>query len=719
MKRKPATGAGIDAGSAKRLRQKAEEIARQAPAPLEDPGALGPADLQRLIHDLQVHEIELELQNEELRRAHHALEASRARYFDLFDMAPAGYVTLNESGVILEANLTIASLLGVARGALIQKHLGRFVVRDDADRFYLRCKETFSNGSPQSFELDMLRTDGPPFTAWIDASLARGDDATALCRLVISDISDRKATEEALRRSQRLLQTAGRIAQVGGWAIRLPQDELLWSDETFPIFDYPRGNAPSLAEALSLCVPASREIVSAALLACGRDGTPFDCELEIVTPKRRRLCVRAIGLPVRDAAGNIAGIEGAVQDITVNRDGEQTRTALEAQLRESQKMEAIGTLAGGIAHDFNNILGIILGNIELARQDSAANRKALVSLEEIEKAGSRARDLVQQILSFSRRQPVTRRVMSLPPVVEETVRLLRAALPGGPRIEYRVASDTPSVAADPTQVQQVLVNLGTNAAQAMEGRAGVIDIRVDGIRLDRALTHRGPRLPPGRYAHITVGDSGCGMDAATLRRIFEPFFTTKSPGEGTGLGLAVAHGIMQAHHGAIDVHSEPGKGSRFELYFPVAGVLTEVSVAIEAASAASEGGGRHVLYIEDDDSQRFLMKRLLERWGYRVSAFAEQRSALDALHTGERIDLMITDFNMPGMSGLEVARAALEVRPDLPVILVSGYITDAVRTAATAAGASEVLPKPLDMEELRDTMQRLTPPPETVGGERA
>ncbi len=649
-------------------------------------------------------------------RHRHALDASRARYFDLYDLAPVGYFTLDEDGLILEANLTGATMLGVARGALVKQPLSRFIVGDETDHYYLRRKQLFKTGAPQAFEVRLSRKDSAPFTAWMEAIVVPDDGGAPACRVVISDITERKAIQEKLRHSQSLLQTAGRMAQVGGWAIKLPHNELLWSDEICAILDYPKGTVPPLAEALSLCSPASYEIITGALKTCAREGMPFDCELEVFTAKRRRLNVRAIGQAVRDGYGNITGIEGAFQDITERKKAERAHASLEAQLRESQKMEALGTLAGGIAHDFNNILGSILGNADLARQDASSNWQALVSLEEIQKAGYRARDLVQQILSFSRRQPTSRRVMSLAPIVEESARLLRAALPGGVLIECHCAADTPSVVADPTQVQQVMLNLGTNAAHAMEGRSGSIDIRVEGITLDDASARFDLNLRPGRYARVVVSDTGHGMNAATLRRIFEPFFTTKPVGKGTGLGLSVAHGIMHSHEGAIVAHSELGNGSRFELYFPHMQAVAGGLITTEHARPASEGSGQHILYIDDDEAQVFLIKRTLERWGYRVSAYLQQREALDVLLAGTaRFDLVVTDFNMPGISGLEIARTIRDARPDLPVIVVSGYITDDLRAQAAAAGVRELISKSHEVEELRDVVQRLVPPPETIG----
>lgn len=690
------------------LREKAERIARDLKPSL--PGNLGsfsPADLQRALHDLQVHQIELELQNEELRRAQAALDASRARYFDLYDLAPVGYFTLDENGIILEANLTGAYLLRVARSALVKHPLSRFIVGKGADNFYLHHKQLFKTGEPQAFELRLSRKGGTPFTAWIETNIALDDRGAPECRIVVGDITEHNVMQEQLRYSQRLLQTAGTMAQVGGWAIRLAHGELMWSNEICAILDFPTGTVPPLADALALFPPPSHEIISGALKCCARDGTPFDCELEIFTAKRRRLNVRVIGQAVRDEDGNVTGIEGAFQDITERKKSEQAQASLGAQLRESQKMEALGTLAGGIAHDFNNILGTILTNAELARQDARTNWQALVSVEEIEKAARRARDLVQQILSFSRRQLTTRRVMSLAPIVEESTRLLYAALPGGMRIECHCAADTPSVVADPTQVQQVLLNLGTNAAHAMKGRPGSIDIRMQGITLDENSAPFHVSQRPRRYVRIVVSDKGHGMDAATQQRIFEPFFTTKPQGEGTGLGLSVVHSIMQAHQGEIVVHSEPGKGSRFELYFPCADEVAAALGTIEAAQPASEGCGRRILYIDDDESQLFASKRMLERWGYWVSAYIEQREALDAVLAGKlRFDLVVTDYSMPGTSGMEIARAIHDARPKLPVIMVSGFITDELRQQAASAGVRELIGKPQNLEVLRDTIQR-------------
>ena len=695
------------------LRQAAEDIVmgRIQRASL-DRRRLSIEEEQSVIHDLQVYQIELELQNEELRRTQNALEASRARYFDLYDLAPVGYFTLNDAGAILEANLAGASLLGIPRVMLVKKFFSRYVVPEDGDTYYLRHRRLLKTGAPEAFEIRLSKNDGTTLTAWLDITVAHDDKGVAICRLVVSDISERKAIQEKLRESQSLLQAAGKMARIGGWAVQLPQNTLTWSDEICTMLDYPKGTVPQMSDLHSLYPRAAYAVIATALKACVMEGVPFDFELDVYTAKRRSITVRAIGQAVRDASGNTCRIEGALQDITDGKKALQAQASLETQLRESQKMEAIGTLAAGIAHDFNNILGTILGNTELARKDCGWNHQALISLEEINKASLRAQDLVQQILSFARRQPTSRRVMSLQPIVEESVRLMRAVLPGGARVDCYCAVEAPTVAANPTQVKQVLLNLGANAAHAMQGQSSDIFIRVESYTKERFDTHGSPHLKPGHYARIVFSDTGRGMDAATQKRIFEPFFTTKPAGSGTGLGLAVVHGIMQSHEGVITVSSEPGKGSRFELYFPSASGNVAGLGANEVAGPASEGAGQKILYIDDDESQLFMVKRMMERWGYSVITYREQREAIEAVKSGEiHFDLVITDFNMPGLSGLEVACALRDAQPALPVFMVSGYINDQLRAQAAAAGVRELFCKPHEEEEIRDALQRVLKPP--------
>jgi PAS domain S-box-containing protein len=405
------------------------------------------------------------------------------------------------------------------------------------------------------------------------------------------------------------------------------------------------------------------------------------------------------------------------RDITDQKQAERARAQLEMQLRESQKMEALGTLAGGIAHDFNNIVAVIMGNAELARRDLEPAHKAQESLREILKAGRRAMELVQQILTFGRRQLLERQVILLAPAVDESARLLHTSLPPGVRLSVECAPDAPAVLADATQVIQVLLNLCSNAWQVMQGQKhpGLIEVRLDAHVVPEGA-FRGPEqrtrggrvaLRPGRYARLMVRDNGPGMDEAIRERIFEPFFTTKPVGEGTGLGLAVVHGIVQGHEASIEVQSAPGQGASFCIYFPAAAHDSVVS-AHPPATALAHGGGKHILYVDDDESVVFLITRLLERQGYRVSGHTDPRQALAAVRAEPgQFDLAVTDYNMPDMSGLDVARALREIRADLPVALASGYITEELRAQAPAAGVIELLYKPNTADDLCDVVARL------------
>jgi len=407
-------------------------------------------------------------------------------------------------------------------------------------------------------------------------------------------------------------------------------------------------------------------------------------------------------------------------DLTERHRAEAQRLTLQAQLRQSQKLEALGTLAGGIAHDFNNVLAAILGNARLAQEDAQDSPLVLQSLGEITKAGQRARDMVQRILSFSRSQTLQRRVVALADVVEESVNLLRATIPRGVVLDVTCAPDTPLLLGDPTQLHQVLMNLCTNAWQAMPDRSkGRLTIRLAphagppprdaDLRLDAGVPDD---AWPAVNLCLTVGDDGCGMDADTLARLFEPFFTTKAPGEGTGLGLAVVHGILRDHQAAVRVHSVPGEGTTFSLYFRAADSQhADTGSTLGPDSQPWQPSGPHaitVLYVDDDPLIVDLMRRLLQRAGYQAFVFSEPRAALEAVQSGQvGYDLAITDFSMPGMDGLALARALRDARPGREVAITSGYISAELRRDAAAAGITELIDKPNTGDELLAAIDRL------------
>jgi nitrogen-specific signal transduction histidine kinase len=383
-----------------------------------------------------------------------------------------------------------------------------------------------------------------------------------------------------------------------------------------------------------------------------------------------------------------------LRDLTETSQAEEARAHLEMQLRQAQKMEAIGTLAGGIAHDFNNILGAVLGNAELALSTMAAENAARPFVQQILKSADRASSLVRQILAFSRPHDQQRRPLRLDGVIREAVQLLRSTLPTSIVITTDIESATPTVLADSGQVHQVLMNLCTNAGHAIGERPGRLRIALNAVDLDAAAAAAIPELGAGRFAVLSVSDDGIGMDRETLLRIFEPFFTTKEPGVGTGLGLSVAHGIMRAHEGSIRVETERGRGTTFHLYFPASQAAPAAEVA-EAEAPPPRGRGERVMLIDDEIALVTVGRMVLERYGYSVTTFTDPVAALAALtHGAADVRLVLTDLTMPGIGGLELAREVQRMRPGLPVLLTTGYTGKLDSVTLGKDGVVGVIQKP-------------------------
>jgi PAS domain S-box-containing protein len=406
-----------------------------------------------------------------------------------------------------------------------------------------------------------------------------------------------------------------------------------------------------------------------------------------------------IKVPLRNQAGEIIGLVGMSRDITDRRRAEELQ-------RRSQKMEALGTLAGGIAHDFNNILLAITGNTRLATGDLPADHPAQESLTEIGKAAGRASELVQRILAFTRQQEIKRKVVKLQPVVEEALKLLRSTLPAMIEIRTKFATDVPEVAADSSQIHQLILNLATNSAHAIGQRTGLIEIGLDALTVSADLARASTDLREGRYARLSVSDNGCGMDKATLERIFDPFFTTKPAGQGTGLGLSTVHGIMHGHDGAVTVYSQPGKGTTFRLYFPVAG--DSASEGETPRREVARGSGERVLYVDDETALVQLATRILNRLGYQVSGYTDPSEALQAFRSHPQdFDVVVTDLSMPGMSGFDLARGLLEIRPELPIVMTSGHVRPEDQDTAVRIGIRELILKPNTVDELGRALDEL------------
>jgi len=398
---------------------------------------------------------------------------------------------------------------------------------------------------------------------------------------------------------------------------------------------------------------------------------------------------------------------GQIQDITERKRAEEQRKKLEEQLRKAQKMEALGTLAGGTAHEFNNILGIIIGYSDLAKMELGDDHHISRHLEEVLKASQRAKEIVQQILTFTRQQMDQRELILLLPIVADAVKLIRTTLPETVEIVTDIAPGASAILGNSTQIHQVIINLCTNAWHAMKDGAGLIQITQRTVTLDETAPALHPALHAGPYVRLSIEDNGEGMDAATLARIFEPFFTTKGPGKGTGLGLAVVHGILQAHDGAVVVQSQPDQGTTFHLYFP-AELAAPVKPLPAGPVSMPAGAGQHILVVDDEPALAQAAVFSLERLGYRVTGVHSAAEALKAFHQHPgKIDLVITDLTMPGVNGTDLANALHEARPELPIIMASGFGGPRTAHFARGPGRRAVLQKPFTNEVLARTVHQL------------
>jgi signal transduction histidine kinase/ActR/RegA family two-component response regulator len=409
-----------------------------------------------------------------------------------------------------------------------------------------------------------------------------------------------------------------------------------------------------------------------------------------------------------DATGKPSRFVGSAIDVTEQKQAQLEKERLEAQLRQSQKMEAVGTLAGGIAHDFNNVLGAILGYGELAMQHSARNSALRRYLDNVMHAAERAKLLVERILSFSRSGLGDQVLVNVQSVVSETLELLAGSLPTGIRLETRLEAGDAAVIGDPTYLHQVTMNLCTNAVQAME-RGGVLGVTVERMQSTQARTLARGSLVPGEYVRLTVMDTGAGIPPEAMERIFDPFFTTKNVGEGTGLGLSLVHGIVADLSGAIDVSSKAGEGTCFEIWLPVAGETAAASS--EAAAALPRGNGETLMIVDDEPQLVELAEEVVARLGYEPVGFVSSTAALQAfLADPQRFDAVITDEMMPDLAGTELARQIRVLRPSIPILLMSGRAVPSVVDRATEVGVDEVMRKPLHRREIAESLARVLGP---------
>ncbi|MDA0747887.1 MAG: response regulator [bacterium] len=380
------------------------------------------------------------------------------------------------------------------------------------------------------------------------------------------------------------------------------------------------------------------------------------------------------------------------------------RAQLENQLRQSQRLETLGQLTSGIAHDFNNVISIILGYGQMAQENSPKGSRARTNIDEALKAAYRARDLLEQLLALSRGTVPERKPLPLAPLVFENTRLLRASLPRTVRIHQEIDPETGTISADASQVHQILINIGLNAGYAMRGSGGTLTVHLTPQSVAPALATE-LQIRPGRYAALSISDTGVGIPAQVRHRIFEPFFTTKPPGEGTGLGLSLVQSIVRSYDGAVSATCPPEGGTTFTAYFPL------LDIPQSDQPAKTPGSNHCILFVDDEEDLLNLGREMLERMGYEVVTQTDSVEAYKAFqHQPDRFHLVITDYFMPNLTGTDLARKMKDIRPDIPLILLTGYSTAISREKAAESGFSEYLQKPMATQELSQAIHRLLPP---------
>jgi len=535
--------------------------------------------------------------------------------------------------------------------------------------------------------------------------------AFALIASLQQENSERRRAEEALRQSEAYLAQAQTLSHTGSFGWNPATGAIYWSAETFRIFEYGRETTPTLELIDRRVHPEDvagfRQVVERA----AKDGQDYSQEYRLRMPDGRVKHIHVVAHATRNETGGVDFV-GAVMDVTVAKETEDRircaqaeRERLEQRLRQAEKMEAVGRLAGGIAHDFNNVLAGVFAYGEMIFEETPEDSPLKRYAKNVLTAATRGRALVEQILAFSRSQLGKRVPVDVTHVVAETLELLRGCLPANIGLESSAPVLPLIVIGDATQLHQVVMNVCSNAIQAMS-ETGTLRVALEAADLsaERALSHG--TLGPGRYVRLTIQDSGSGMDQATLARIFEPFFTTKEIGRGTGLGLSLVYAIVTDAGGAIDVRSALEQGSTFTIY--LARAEDALAAVGEAAPPPPRGNGERVLLVEDEANLLAMTAEVLTRLGYEPASFSDSQTALAAFEAEPRsFDVVITDDVMPGLTGTGLAQRLHRRRPDLPIVLVSGYSGPALTPQALIAGVSELLAKPLQSRQIATTLARV------------
>ncbi len=733
------------------LREKAEKLATEA---LQTPVATEASDLRVLLHELSVYHIELEMQNRELREAQELLDLSRKKYYELFNLAPVGFMTLTKDGRILEANLTTCDLLETDLSEIKNKPFVFYVSPEAHPTLYEHLSHVARSRTRGSVSLVLRQRSGHELIVRLETvSIFDPDGSFRQFLVTMTNITDLVQTHkqlaqktEQLKASERALRIRNDLANVFLTSseketlpalLRLVVAELSCRMAVMAVQE--DGNF--LATSVEFG-PWEGEFCKApsVSLYCGnlcrrwwkeaqerfQPWIIFRAEHQDLQEVEENLLVAPIHFQKHFLGVLIAGghdrtlNQEDLRTITIITDYlapllharvekqkheaerrrlEEEQRLLEKQLREAQKMEAIGRLAGGVAHDFNNSLQVILGRLDLLMDTITPHHPAYVHAEEIQRAGIKSTELVRQLLTFARGQVFKPRRVHLNEAIESILKMLRRLIGENIELIWKPGPELWSVRIDPVHVDQILANLCVNARDAIDG-FGRIVVETSNVTLPSNMPNPPSDFKPGDYVLLSVTDTGCGMDSSTMMSIFDPFFTTKEMGKGTGLGLSIVYGIVKQNKGLISVESEKGQGTTFKIFLP-RNMENDEAVPSEKPKELPKSAGETVLVVEDDPANLTMTGAILERLGYKVLVASHPAEALKiAAKHRESIHLLLTDLIMPYMDGKTLAKKIQKLRPDIKILFMSGYASE--HLAGLSSNLSEVmlLSKPFSREEL-------------------
>jgi PAS domain S-box-containing protein len=636
-----------------------------------------------------------------------ALRESEKKYRTILDNIEDGYFEVDLKGNFTFFNDALCRLIGYSATAMSEMNNREYMDEKNAKKVFQTFNRVYETGKPaKGFDWEITKVDGSKRQVDASVSLITDPEGNPIgFRGIARDVTKHRQSERALRESEAKYSQLVNHAPAGIYEVDFLEKKFVSVNDLICEYTgYTRQELLGMSALDILTDDSQKKFIERLDEIFKGQKVPSSVEFKIRAKSGREFCVLINSKIIYAADGKPKGATAVVHDLTEQKQAEEEKKNLENQLQQAQKMEAIGTLAGGIAHDFNNILSVIIGYTELILMNGDVAGEVRQNLKEIFSASKHARDMVKQILAFSRQNKQERKPIQVAHIVKEAIKMLRASLPATISIQQHIEKDTGVIEADPTQIHQVLMNLCTNAAHALHEKDGVIEIHLGNIDLDQKAAADIPGLKTGSYLKLSVKDSGEGISPGLQQQIFNPYFTTKKKGEGTGLGLAVVQGIVKSNNGAVTVESEMGKGAAFHVYLPT---INRKLTPEDEISTPLPMGCEHILLVDDEQPLVEIGKQMLERLGYNVAARTSSIEALELFKVDpNRFDLVITDIVMPNLTGDKLAKKILSIRNDIPVVLCTGYSEKFTRRNASEMGIQSFLMKPLVMRDLADTVRQ-------------